>query len=132
MLDEVRAGIPSAVTQNVAKSGPVDLTDEEIRERMAGNICRCGAYPNIVTAVRAVYGRRTRMRPFTYVRPASIDAAIARMNGHRDAKFLGGGTNLVDLMKMGVERPAQLIDITRLPLSGSKSIKEACGSAPWL
>jgi xanthine dehydrogenase YagS FAD-binding subunit len=39
------------------------------------------------------------------------------MQGTRDAKFLGGGTNLIDLMKMGVEQPSQLIDITRLPLS---------------
>jgi xanthine dehydrogenase YagT iron-sulfur-binding subunit len=30
------------------------MTDDEIRERMSGNICRCGAYPNIVAAVRAV------------------------------------------------------------------------------
>jgi xanthine dehydrogenase YagS FAD-binding subunit len=57
------------------------------------------------------------MRPFAYSRSGSVADAISIMEGAREAKFLGGGTNLVDLMKMGVERPAQLIDITRLPLS---------------
>jgi xanthine dehydrogenase YagT iron-sulfur-binding subunit len=37
-----------------ARAGQVELTDDEIRERMSGNLCRCGAYPNIVKAVRAV------------------------------------------------------------------------------
>jgi xanthine dehydrogenase YagT iron-sulfur-binding subunit len=54
-LDEVHAGVPSAVTPNLKSPAAIQLTDDEIRERMAGNICRCGAYPNIVTAVRAVY-----------------------------------------------------------------------------
>jgi xanthine dehydrogenase YagT iron-sulfur-binding subunit len=54
-LDEVHAGVPSAVTPNLKSAAAIQLTDDEIRERMAGNICRCGAYPNIVTAVRTVY-----------------------------------------------------------------------------
>ena len=59
LLDEVKAGAPSFVTQNLAVIKNVDLTDEEIRERMSGNICRCGAYAGIVAAVRAVYeGKR--------------------------------------------------------------------------
>jgi xanthine dehydrogenase YagT iron-sulfur-binding subunit len=52
MLDEVRRGWPSVVTGDVA-AGPVELTDEEIRERMSGNLCRCAAYPQIVAAIRA-------------------------------------------------------------------------------
>lgn len=59
MLDEVKAGAPSYVTAAIAEPGPVKLTDDEIRERMSGNICRCGAYPNIVAAVRAVESGRT-------------------------------------------------------------------------
>jgi xanthine dehydrogenase YagT iron-sulfur-binding subunit len=59
LLDEVHQGQASAVTADVSAKGPVTLTDAEIRERMSGNICRCGAYPNIVAAVRAVYDRRT-------------------------------------------------------------------------
>ena len=57
------------------------------------------------------------MRPFTYTRATSVDDALAAIRGKSDAKFLGGGTNLVDLMKMGVERPAHLVDVTRLPLT---------------
>ena len=61
LLSEAASGSVSAVTPNVSKPGPVDLTDDEIRERMSGNICRCGAYPNIVAAVRAVYGAGGRL-----------------------------------------------------------------------
>jgi xanthine dehydrogenase YagS FAD-binding subunit len=57
------------------------------------------------------------MRPFTYNRPASVEDAIAAFRGEPEARYLAGGTNLIDLMKMGVEHPARLIDITRLPLS---------------
>ena len=57
------------------------------------------------------------MRPFTYIRATTVDDAVAACAAHRDAKFLGGGTNLVDLMKMGVETPLHLVDITRVPLN---------------
>jgi xanthine dehydrogenase YagT iron-sulfur-binding subunit len=52
MFDEVKAGHPSHVTKDL--TGPVELTDDEIRERMSGNLCRCGAYVNIVAAIREV------------------------------------------------------------------------------
>src|SRR5919198_2980192 len=48
-IDEARAGWPSAVTEDL--TGDVELDDREIRERMSGNICRCGAYANIVPAI---------------------------------------------------------------------------------
>ncbi|MDB5960314.1 MAG: (2Fe-2S)-binding protein [Massilia sp.] len=51
-ISELRAGTASAVSANVAKAPA--LSDDEIRERMSGNICRCGAYPNIVIAIRQV------------------------------------------------------------------------------
>ncbi len=54
MLHEHKAGMPSVVTADLT-SHP-DLTDEEIRERMSGNICRCAAYPNIVAAIKDVAG----------------------------------------------------------------------------
>jgi xanthine dehydrogenase YagT iron-sulfur-binding subunit len=47
MLDELERGWPSHVTDSVPS-----LSDAEIRERMSGNICRCGAYPNIVAAIK--------------------------------------------------------------------------------
>ncbi len=50
MLAEVAEGHPSHVSADL--DGDVDLTDDEIRERMSGNLCRCGAYVNIVTAIR--------------------------------------------------------------------------------
>ncbi len=55
MLAEAKAGMPSHVTQNLQGTASA-LTDEEIRERMSGNICRCSAYPNIVAAIRDVAG----------------------------------------------------------------------------
>src|SRR5262249_47899826 len=56
------------------------------------------------------------MRTFVYERPNSVDAAVA--SGAADeAKFLAGGTNLLDLMKGDVEQPARIVDINRLPLS---------------
>jgi xanthine dehydrogenase YagT iron-sulfur-binding subunit len=60
LLDEAKAGIPSAATPDLTSGHAIDLTDDEIRERMSGNICRCGAYPNIVAAVRSLAGAGTR------------------------------------------------------------------------
>ena len=54
LLDEMKQGHASVVSfENGSQNAP-KLTDHEIRERMSGNICRCGAYPNIVQAVRTV------------------------------------------------------------------------------
>ena len=56
VLKEIEAGIPSHVSADLnAKPG---VTAEEIRERMSGNICRCGAYSNIVEAISEVAGRQ--------------------------------------------------------------------------
>ena len=52
MLAEARGDTISAATADVRRNGPVELTDAEIRERMSGNLCRCGAYVGIVAAVR--------------------------------------------------------------------------------
>jgi xanthine dehydrogenase YagT iron-sulfur-binding subunit len=57
VLEEIRQGAPSAVTLDVSHSTPIDLTEDEVRERLSGNICRCGAYPNIVASVLSVYRR---------------------------------------------------------------------------
>ncbi|HEY3740094.1 MAG TPA: 2Fe-2S iron-sulfur cluster-binding protein [Bryobacteraceae bacterium] len=53
MLEEARRGMPSAVTTDLKSSAHLTLTVDEVRERMAGNICRCGAYPNIIASVLA-------------------------------------------------------------------------------
>ena len=52
MLREVEAGWPSHATEDLEASTP-SLDDDEIAERMSGNLCRCAAYPNIVAAIRA-------------------------------------------------------------------------------
>ncbi|MDM0015496.1 aldehyde dehydrogenase iron-sulfur subunit PaoA [Variovorax sp. J22P168] len=56
VLDEIQRGVPSHVTVDL-NSRPL-LSAEELRERMSGNICRCGAYSNIVDAVTEVAGSR--------------------------------------------------------------------------
>jgi xanthine dehydrogenase YagS FAD-binding subunit len=57
------------------------------------------------------------MNPFTYSRVGDPNEAVSGIAAKPHGKFLGGGTNLIDLMKMGVETPDALIDINRLPLA---------------
>src|SRR5205814_8393199 len=57
------------------------------------------------------------VKPFAYTRAADIPAAVAAARDPR-VRLPGGGTNLLDLMKMGVEQPEHLVDVTRLPLTG--------------
>lgn len=60
MLDEAEQGHPSHVTEDLDPSSADDadsLADDEIRERMSGNLCRCAAYPNILAAIRQVADR---------------------------------------------------------------------------
>jgi xanthine dehydrogenase YagS FAD-binding subunit len=57
------------------------------------------------------------MRAFTYERAGSIREAAEAVARRPDAKFISGGTNLLDLMKLEIERPAHLVDISRLPLA---------------
>jgi len=56
------------------------------------------------------------MKTFDYTRAESADHAVALLGRDPDARILAGGTNLVDLMKLGVEQPGSLVDVTRLPL----------------
>ncbi|MGI8890532.1 MAG: FAD binding domain-containing protein [Chthoniobacterales bacterium] len=67
------------------------------------------------------------MNPFTYSRATDPQNAISGVAGNEKAKFLGGGTNLVDLMKMGVEKPEQLIDINRLDLTKVEELPNGGG-----
>ena len=56
LMQEAKNGEASYVTTNLRTSAKnLKLSDDEIRERMSGNICRCGAYPNIVTAIKEVH-----------------------------------------------------------------------------
>ncbi|NRR32228.1 2Fe-2S iron-sulfur cluster binding domain-containing protein [Oxalobacteraceae bacterium] len=58
LLNEIRAGDASAATPDV-RLRIAALSDDEIRERMSGNLCRCGAYTNIVSAIRSVAAAKT-------------------------------------------------------------------------
>jgi xanthine dehydrogenase YagT iron-sulfur-binding subunit len=55
MLAEIKAGIPSHVTADL--TAKPELNAAELRERMSGNICRCGAYSNIAEAITEIAGR---------------------------------------------------------------------------
>lgn len=69
------------------------------------------------------------MRRFAYTRADDVDTAIAALAGRPDGMFLGGGTNLVDLMKLGVVSPGLLVDVSRLPLT---EIRETAAGGLWI
>ena len=113
VLDEIKAGIPSHVSADL--TAPPQLTD-----------CRTArAHERQHLPLRRLFQHRrgdhrsrreAGMKPFTYERarsPAEAAAAAARNPG---AKFIAGGTNLLDLMKLQIETPAHLIDVNGLAL----------------
>jgi xanthine dehydrogenase YagT iron-sulfur-binding subunit len=68
LMSEAKKGEASYVTPNVKVSnGATKLSDDEIRERMSGNICRCGAYPNIVDAIREVHTGKEVTQTWSFV-----------------------------------------------------------------
>ncbi|MFF1342599.1 FAD binding domain-containing protein [Streptomyces sp. NPDC058290] len=64
------------------------------------------------------------MKPFAYVRATSLQEAADAYAAHPGSRYLGGGTNLVDLMKLGVETPGTLIDVSRLPLEEIRELPD--------
>ena len=61
------------------------------------------------------------MQPFKYTRAADVAGATRAVATNKDARFLGGGTNLLDLMREGVEKPSELVDISKLNLTQIRS-----------
>ena len=57
------------------------------------------------------------MKNFAYTRAENVGSAIQSITQIPNAKFLGGGTNLVDLMRENIEQPDHLVDLTALPLA---------------
>ncbi len=57
------------------------------------------------------------MKPFTYERASDAQAATRAATSQQNTKFIAGGTNLLDLMKLQIETPAHLVDVSRLPLT---------------
>ncbi|MBO1332258.1 xanthine dehydrogenase family protein subunit M [Streptomyces sp. VRA16 Mangrove soil] len=64
------------------------------------------------------------MREFGYERALDVSGAVAVLGADPEARYLGGGTNLVDLMKAGIERPARLVDVRELPLDRIEATPE--------
>ena len=69
------------------------------------------------------------MKPFKYTATNTVAAATQKMTANPNAKYLAGGTNLLDLMKEDVEQPDELVDITRLTLTGIKTISTGTGKS---
>ncbi|MEO6001355.1 MAG: 2Fe-2S iron-sulfur cluster-binding protein [Chitinophagaceae bacterium] len=68
LMNEAKNGEVSYVTNDVrSKPRPIQLSDDEIRERMSGNICRCGAYSNIVSAIREVHSGKEVAQGWQFV-----------------------------------------------------------------
>ncbi|MEA2489738.1 MAG: xanthine dehydrogenase YagS FAD-binding subunit, partial [Acidobacteriota bacterium] len=63
------------------------------------------------------------MRPFNYVRASDPNGAARTVAANPRAKFLAGGTNLIDLMKEDIERPSELVDLARLPLKEIRPLR---------
>jgi xanthine dehydrogenase YagT iron-sulfur-binding subunit len=77
LLQEAKNGDASHVTNNLRTSAQnLRLSDEEIRERMSGNICRCGAYPGIVAAIREVHSGRETAQTWHFASDEEIAAAF--------------------------------------------------------
>jgi xanthine dehydrogenase YagT iron-sulfur-binding subunit len=67
LLAEAKNGELSHVSTVIKKrAAPIQLSDDEIRERMSGNLCRCGAYPNIVSAIREVQSGKSVEHKWTF------------------------------------------------------------------
>ncbi|MDB4954134.1 MAG: oxidoreductase FAD-binding subunit [Myxococcales bacterium] len=64
------------------------------------------------------------MKPFTYERVQDPQAAVAAVAGTLGAKFISGGTNLLDLMRLEIEQPMHLVDISRLPLTNIDALAD--------
>ena len=64
------------------------------------------------------------MNYFEYSRATDVADAVRQMAAEPSARFIAGGTNLIDLMKEEVERPSRLIDITHLPLKAVEETAE--------
>ena len=85
LLEEAKNGEASHVTRNVAtRPRNLKLSDEEISERMSGNICRCGAYPGIVASIREVQGGRQAAQTWHFATEEEI-AAVMNGEGTNDA-----------------------------------------------
>jgi xanthine dehydrogenase YagT iron-sulfur-binding subunit len=80
VLDEARRGEVSHATDDVT-TATTRLTDDQIRERMSGNICRCGAYPGIVAAIQEVHSGRQSAQTWGFADEQQL-ARASKEDGH--------------------------------------------------
>jgi hypothetical protein len=92
---------------------------------MSGNLCRCGAYNGIVPRPLP---RPSRERPHDplHLRPRHRRGHALQLGSQPGAKYLGGGTNLVDLMRETIERPLALVDVTGSRATSRSAPTAAC------
>lgn len=77
LMNEAKNGEASYVSENIrSKPRPLTLSDDEIRERMSGNICRCGAYPNILAAIREVHTGKETAQNWEFFKEEKDDATV--------------------------------------------------------
>jgi xanthine dehydrogenase YagT iron-sulfur-binding subunit len=77
LMNEAKNGEASYVSDNIRqKPRSLKLSDDEIRERMSGNICRCGAYPNIVAAIREVHTGEAVAQTWEFYKEENTDATV--------------------------------------------------------
>ena len=77
LLTEAKNGEASYASENIRqKPRALKLSDDEIRERMSGNICRCGAYPNILAAIREVHTGEERAATWEFYKEDKPDATV--------------------------------------------------------
>ena len=113
MLISAATALPGRLFGGGAFEGAVRADDAEVKEFMSGNICRCGAYPNIVAAIQRVRqgAKARRMKTFQLTPPKDNEQAIAAAAKSQTAqqgaeiRFIAGGTTLIDLMKLMSRRP---------------------------
>jgi xanthine dehydrogenase YagT iron-sulfur-binding subunit len=92
LLNEAKNGDASHVTKNLRSNArSIKLTDEEIRERMSGNICRCGAYPGIVAAIREVQSGRETAQTWHFATGEEIAAVMNDKDSQEIAAVMSEG-----------------------------------------
>ena len=62
------------------------------------------------------------MRPFRYTRAENLENALVTLKSSSGSRLLGGGTNLIDLMRLGIEQPDHLVDVQRLPMNSIEEL----------
>ena len=129
VLDEIKRGVPSHVQADLM-AAPASHQHRVARadERQHLPLRRLLQH-------RRGHGRsrgRERMRAFTYERAKDPVAAARVVAARPGAKFIAGGTNLLDLMKLEVETPTHLVDVQDLGFDKIETRPKAgCGSARW-